>query len=385
MFRIFDGRDFFYQWGLDRKLIVDDTSIVEVHFCNKTGDCSLVCETYLEGGLTVVDVPNILLQDDWRIFVYAYDSSYTKFSAEFDVMRRTRPADYVYTETEVKTFDALEKRVESLEEKGIPQERLAKSIEDYFIENPIDVGATDEEVAQIEKNRSDIIELQNNEKHYALKSEVPSINGLASEDYVDSAIDDIDFSSYLVAPTVAEVGQYFKISAIDDGGKITAIEAVDAPKGTGWRYIGRLEMTEEVVSMVLDVDEDGKPFTLQEVCVRGVLMPNTVPSTGWIRPHINGLQIPETTMLMGLDAASRTVGRAFCFTVVVRDGSVFLEEVSTGSSNANTWSTLADNNAKYGLITAMPTAEAIKSVGIGGYQTGVIGIGTYFEVWGVDA
>lgn len=109
MFTIYDGRKEFYQWDLDRKLIVNDSTIKEVHFCNKTDDCSLVCETYTEDGKTLVNVPNILLTADWRVNVYAYDGKATKHSATFGVISRTKPSDYVYTETEVKSYEALEK------------------------------------------------------------------------------------------------------------------------------------------------------------------------------------------------------------------------------------------------------------------------------------
>ena len=78
MFRIQDGRSQFYQWDLDRRLIVEDSSITQVHFCNRTDDCSLVCEVFEEDGVRLVNVPNILLQNNWRINVYAYDKDYTK-------------------------------------------------------------------------------------------------------------------------------------------------------------------------------------------------------------------------------------------------------------------------------------------------------------------
>ena len=118
MFKIQDGRTMFYQWDIDRKLIVEDANIKEVHFCNKTDECSLVCNTYVEEGLTVVNVPNILLQDIWRIYVYAYDRNYTKFEADYSVKPRSKPADYVYTETEVLRYETLEERIEALENGG---------------------------------------------------------------------------------------------------------------------------------------------------------------------------------------------------------------------------------------------------------------------------
>ena len=118
MFKIYDGREYFYQWDLDRKLIVEDAAITQVHFCNRTGDCSLVCETFVEDGLTLVNVPNILLQTDWKIHVYAYDGKHTKHDESYEVKSRTKPSDYVYTETEVLNYEALEERIAALEENG---------------------------------------------------------------------------------------------------------------------------------------------------------------------------------------------------------------------------------------------------------------------------
>lgn len=122
MFQILDGREHFYQWDVDRKIIVLDDSIAEVHFCNRTDDCSLVCEVYNIDGIHLVDVPNILLQNDWRINVYAYDGNYTKHSQCFKVVKRSKPADYVYTETEIKRYENLEERISALEENGIPSD-----------------------------------------------------------------------------------------------------------------------------------------------------------------------------------------------------------------------------------------------------------------------
>lgn len=117
MFKIYDGREHFYQWDVDRKLIISDESIVEVHFCNRTDECSLVCQVYDYEGLRVVDVPNILLQDNWDINVYAYcGTNYTKVDARFKVKARTRPADYVYTETETITIARIEEMIANIEE-----------------------------------------------------------------------------------------------------------------------------------------------------------------------------------------------------------------------------------------------------------------------------
>lgn len=122
-FKIVDGREHFYQWDLNRQIIVDDPAIKEVHFCNRNDDCSLVVE--VENG--IANVPNILLQKSFSIRVFAYDGHATLFDRVFEVKARTRPSDYVYTETEVK-------RLEDVEEKLFKEidERL-KEVEDGLI------------------------------------------------------------------------------------------------------------------------------------------------------------------------------------------------------------------------------------------------------------
>lgn len=222
MFKILDGREHFYQWDLNQKIVVNDASIKEVHFCNKTDDCALVVE--VKEGLA--EVPNILLQDNYRIRVYAYTGEYTKVEGCFKITPRSKPADYVYTETEIKSLDALEKRMDALEGQTIPQEIVDKAINDYFVVNPIETGATEAEAAQIEENKKDIAALEKAAEGYALKSEIPSIEGLASTDYVDNAIEAIhiptvDLTEYAKAADIPT-----KVSELtNDKGYLTAIPA----------------------------------------------------------------------------------------------------------------------------------------------------------------
>ena len=138
MFRLLDDREHLYQWDLNQKLVVNDASIKEVHFCNRTEDCALVVEVYELDGARVVNIPNILLQNDWRIKVYAYTGEYTKVEACYKVMPRSKPSDYVYTETELKNYRELEERVEFIEANGVPQEVLNAAIESYLKDNPIE-------------------------------------------------------------------------------------------------------------------------------------------------------------------------------------------------------------------------------------------------------
>ena len=181
MFRIYDGREAFYQWDLDRKLIVEDDSITEVHFCNRTAECALPVATYKEGNLTLVNVPNLILQESFRINVYAYDGEYTKHMARFEVIPRSKPDTYVYTETEIKTWDELYTLIKQIEENGVSDATIEAAVQKYLEENDINVdltGYATEEFVRQEISKIDIPETD--------------LTGYATEKYVQEQIKNID-------------------------------------------------------------------------------------------------------------------------------------------------------------------------------------------------
>ena len=130
MLTIYNGRSHFWQWDVDQKLKVDVGHACEVHFRNPDGETALVVETYTLDGWTVANVPNVLLQRDGSVSAWVYiceADECTKYQTSFDVWPRQKPADYVYTETEVKTYSDLEARVAALEEKdGVQTDTMNK-------------------------------------------------------------------------------------------------------------------------------------------------------------------------------------------------------------------------------------------------------------------
>ena len=135
MFKILDDNKVFYQWDKNRKLIIEDENIKEVHFCNRTDDIALMCEVYEKNGLRLVDVPNKLLTDKWDIKVYASDGDNTRYYDTIKVIERKKPSDYVYEETEVLTYRKLEKRLSEIETAG-----FKKDVEEYFESHPVAVS-----------------------------------------------------------------------------------------------------------------------------------------------------------------------------------------------------------------------------------------------------
>lgn len=150
MFILRDGRTELFQWDIDRQLIVEDPTIGEVHFCNRTTDQSLVVEVKEEDGLRVANIPNILLQSPWDIRAYAYCTDcYTKVEKIFKVKARTKPSDYAYTETEIKSYEYLEAKLTEIEEKGFSEETVQEAVDEHFEKNPIQLYFTEDEEGNV--------------------------------------------------------------------------------------------------------------------------------------------------------------------------------------------------------------------------------------------
>ena len=241
MFKIYDGREHFYQWDLDRKLIVGDRTIQAVHFCNRTGACAITRDCYDVNGMWLVDVPNLCLQESYRLKVYGFSAAkYTTVSAQFDVKSRTKPDGYVYTDDEVACWQALDQRVAALEENPVSDEAIAAGIDKYLIENPIEVGATDAEKEQIARNAEDIA---------ALKS---LSNTYATEEYVDVAVanagggeSEIEFVEATGDENIEFDKTFDEIMAMIRAGKIVVIKYYGQLYyhcgGHTFRYVGSAE------------------------------------------------------------------------------------------------------------------------------------------------
>ena len=267
MFKIENGRLSFYQWDINQRLIIEDASINEVHFSNRTSDYALVCEVYEENGLRLVDVPNILLQDDWTIRVYAYCANYTKIEENFIVFTRSKPADYVYTETEIKTFSLLEKRMDKLES-NVSVEGVAKAVEEYLTVNPPQAGADGKSAYAYAVDGG----YTGTEAEFAAK--------LAQEKYANPNA---------LTFTGAVTGSY-------DGSEAVTVEIPSGGGGSGggeaefpnWRLIKTISFSADIAYVEFDTDDNGNTFSLKEIMLAG-----SVPAySGYIymKPKPTGYQ-----------------------------------------------------------------------------------------------
>lgn len=253
MFKIYDGRTHFYQWDMDCKLIVDSGSVLAVHFCNRTSDYSLVCNVYKQDGQYLVNVPNILFQNDRDIHVYAYDGEHTLYEEKYKVMTRSKPADYVYREDEVLTWAKLDQRMTDLEN-TVSAEGIAQAVQDYLTKNPVEAGATQEQVNQINANTSSINDIKEN---YAKKTDIPDVSGFLTSipaEYVTDS--ELEAKGYIT--TIPS--NYITEESLSSKGYLTSIPA---------EYVTETELNNAIPTKVSQLQNDSGYQTAEQVDARG--------------------------------------------------------------------------------------------------------------------
>lgn len=137
--KIRDGRRELYQWDTNRYIEVsEDLKVDELHYSSKYTGFSV--------DVPVVDnlarIPDELLQTSKPLYVYAFagdaDSGYTKYSTSFNIIKRSKPADYVYTPTEQILLADVIARLEALETNQNP-DAIKDAVEAYLEQNPVEV------------------------------------------------------------------------------------------------------------------------------------------------------------------------------------------------------------------------------------------------------
>lgn len=196
-----NDKECLYQWDINQRVIVDDNEITEVEFSNGANGAGLVCAVYDENGKRYANIPNILLQDRWNIRAYGCCDVSVIDVLYIDVIKRVKPDDYVYEETEVKTYEALEARVKALEENGGNAggggESLDNVFEFYLTErkqlNGFRLETTFAEIDNAYKSGKEIKGYYVNEGN-----EYPKYNmEFIGVDYVNSSADDLTGTRYM--------------------------------------------------------------------------------------------------------------------------------------------------------------------------------------------
>jgi hypothetical protein len=237
--QILGPKPYFWQWDSGQKLLVRDVECEEVHFCNGTGDCALVVPiTKQENGDRVAEVPNILLQSAKPIRAHLYhrhdDGAETRTVYSFQVLPRTKPDGYVYTDTEVLTWESLDKRVKALEDGGAGGGGITKE--------------TDPSVPEWAK--------QPNPPEQPTVLPNPhklTFTGAVEAEYDGSEAVEVKIpegGSGGIEVTGAEVGQTIVVKAVDENGKPTEWECTNMP--SDWELLETFELPEDTTEKVMD-------------------------------------------------------------------------------------------------------------------------------------
>ena len=331
----------FWQWDVDQQLIVEDAVCGEVHFCNGTTDTAPVCEIYERDGLRLVDVPNIFLQTANPLTAYLCAGG-TLHQQTFPVVARNKPDGYVYTETEVKTWAALDGRIKQLEEAGeVDPAAVAAAVEAYMAEHPVEetdptvpawakakdkpsytaaeVGALpdDTEIPVVPTKVSAF----ENDKGYLTEQD---LSGYAKSEDIPTKPSDIGAQPAGNYATKAEIPTTLPnphkltfsgaVSAEYDGSEAVkvVIPQGGGGSGVGWKNVVDYTLTEGATEILVDADADGKPFSLAFASI-GVYFPAnpdnaTAAVTFWLYCDSSS---DNTLRLIGNLATTQTLDRHF--------------------------------------------------------------------------
>ena len=175
-------------WQWDNNRIVEvilkaGCTVSEIHFFNGTTDNALNGVVGCAENIASAEIPNIFLQVTNDISVYAVvddvNGKRTTERAIFGVMPKEKPADYVYTETELLTYKALENRIDILEKGGVTEEQIANAINEYLEKNPIQNTASTAKIGYVTL----LAEAWNGEDN--LYSQIVTVEGVTENSQVD--------------------------------------------------------------------------------------------------------------------------------------------------------------------------------------------------------
>lgn len=96
--------------------------------------------------------------------------------------------------------------------------------------------------------------------------------------------------------TAATVGQTIKVKAVDDAGKPTEWEAVDAAGAETWEKIAEIELAEAASLITISQDSAGRPFALKRVMIDCVVNIDQDSQMTYANTRINDLAVCKNAL-----------------------------------------------------------------------------------------
>ena len=261
-----NGLDHFFQWDKGQKVKIQDGAPT-VHF--KWGSDAVSFDA-VDGW---VEIPPELTQKAGYILLWTYREDHTLDAARIPVERRPKPADYIYTPTEVKTWESLDARIKALENGGgvAGVSSVNGQTGDVTITASGIGAATPNEVtsavnsawAEAQKTLEPLFDAKQPKGDYITQDGLQAATNAALAKAKASG----EFDGAGLDVTGATVGQIVKISAVDANGVPTAWEPVDMASGGGtWEklYDGTMQIEQETMSIEVDMprNDSAKGFQI---------------------------------------------------------------------------------------------------------------------------
>lgn len=254
MFEIMDGRGSFWQWDLNQKLVVQDLpNGAEVHFSNCNSDYALVTPVKTVGGKNVCDVPNVVLQKAGYVNVFAYviegEEKHTEYKASILILARSKPEDYIYTETETLCYKNLSEKIGDV-----------SRLETDAKENLVDAV---NEIAKKAASGADLsLGITGAEAGQIATVEAVDDQGKPTKWKHENIAGAVGFQ----APTVSDNGKY--LGCENGKAEWLPVEASGggATEGT-WELINSIEISETVNTIMISADKSGNHFSLKRAIV----------------------------------------------------------------------------------------------------------------------
>ena len=252
-----NGENRVYQWDRDITItITEPENVPEVHF--KWGGKAVP--------LPVTDqqvaIPPELMQLPKDIVFWAYTPEHTMDMALIPLEKRPKPSDYVYTPTEIRTWEQLDERIKALEDGGGISGVSSVNGQTGAVEiTAKGLGALTGDDLQSATNAA-----LDQAKESGAFDGAPGANGTTPHigDNGNWYLGETDTGKPSRGPagagldvTGAAVGQIVKIAAVDDNGAPTAWSPVDMPSsgsggGETWEKVAETTTTEEVSLILLE-------------------------------------------------------------------------------------------------------------------------------------
>lgn len=297
-----------YQWDTDRKLKVltdDGITVDEVHFSNAfTQQALIVVPTAsVELGCMVADIPNILLQYfipiDVYVVMYSEQGERTVYTQRLEIIKRAKPSDYVYTETELLSYDMLERQIKEIKD-NLPTKTSDLQNDSGFVDSEALEGyvkdtdyATYEKAGLLKLDRASGLRLDNNNIYIDSPNDTElkekkavnaplkpqMIDKIVKYGLVNNQLDWTDEERIAVATLLGKQGAVPNsiVQRYSSGNIAVPVQPTADVHSTSKKYvdesianygqlelINEVEISEEITALSISEDMNGEPFELRE-------------------------------------------------------------------------------------------------------------------------